>query len=178
MADDMLSVDIDTSEINRLLKEFPEYENIILQEAQVATQSSLFMFQELIKGGTPVGVTGHLRSSFDVTNAVIRGRSVEGSVSTSITHGLPIERGRTPGRKMPPVSAIEIWVRRKLGITENSRGVAYIIAKRIGERGFATYPQGARMVEKAFNEGSPKAIRLFDLATQEAVHKIEREIVN
>ncbi len=176
MANDGLTLEIDVSEIEELNKQFPEYQDITLKEIAIATNSSLFMFQELIQGNTPVGAgPSHLRSSFQITNATIKGQLVQGDVSTSLAHGLPIEMGRTPGSKMPPIDPVEFWVRRVLGITKNSRGVAFVIARSIAEKGFKK-KDGYRMVETAFNEGSPKAIKLFDSALQRSVSKIEKKI--
>ena len=176
MANQDLSLEIDASEIQELLRQFPEYEDIALREFVAATNSSLIMFEELIKGNTPVGAgPAHLRTSFQITNATLRGQSIEGNVSTSLAHALPIERGRTPGSKMPPIDPIEFWVKRKLGITENSRGVAFVIARSIAAKGFKKR-DGYRMVETAFEEGSPRAIRLFDSAIERAIEKIEEEI--
>lgn len=175
MASDGLTLEIDVSEIEELNKQFPEYQDIVLDESEVAMVSSLFMFQELIQGNTPVGATGNLRQDFQASKPITRGQSIEGSAVSSLVYGLPIERGRTPGGKMPPIDAIEFWVRRKLGVTKNSRGVAFVIARSIAKKGFRR-KDGYRMVEIAFDEGSPKAIKLFDLALQKAAKKIEKKI--
>jgi hypothetical protein len=175
MAEPGLELDIDISEINELIKQFPEFQGIVFNEVEVAMVSSLFKFQELIQGNTPVGVSGNLRQSFIPTKPILRGQVLSGNVSTPLPYGLPIERGRTPGSKMPPVDAIELWVRRKLGVTEDSRGVAFVVARKIAKSGFRK-KQGYRMVEQAFEDGSPQAIKLFNAATEKAVDKIEKRI--
>lgn len=175
MAEPGLELDIDISEINELIKQFPEFQGIVFNEVEVAMISSLFKFQELIQGGTPTGVSGNLEASFVPTKPILRGQVLSGNVSTPLAYGLPIERGRTPGKKMPPVDAIELWVRRKLGVTEDSRGVAFVIARKIAKFGFRK-KQGYRMVEQAFEDGSPQAIKLFNAATEKAVDKIEKRI--
>ena len=139
-----------------------------------AELKSLFMFQELIQGNTPVGVSGNLRQSFTVSQPIMRGQSLQGEVATQLLYGIVIERGRRPNQ---PISAdgrdaIELWVRRKLGITENSEGVAFVIARSIARKGF----KGRYMVQTAFEDGTPNAIKLFDNATQEAVKEIEKRI--
>ncbi len=172
MVDPGLTVDIDTSEINELLKQFPEYQNIVFDESTVAMVSSLDKFQELIQGKTPTGVSGDLKKSFLINKPVMRGQTLEGSVATSLAYGIVIERGRTPGKKAPPVDAIELWVKRVMGITKNSRGAAFVVARSIGEEGF----EGVFMVEQAFEDGSPQAIKLFDNAIQRSVLTIEKKI--
>jgi hypothetical protein len=171
MADPGLSVDIDASEINELIKQFPEYAGIVLDEAEVAMTGSLFMFQELIQAKTPVN-SGALRQSFIPSRPIQRGQSITGNVSTPLAYGIVMERGRTPGSKMPPVDAIELWVRRKGIASVESRAVAFVIARSIAKKGI----KGVFMVENAFEEGSPKSIKLFELATQKAVDKIEKKI--
>jgi hypothetical protein len=172
MAESGLDFEIDASEINELIKQFPEYADIVLDETEIAMISSLFMFQELIQAKTPVNF-GTLRQSFIPSKPLQRGQSITGNVSTSLAYGIVMERGRTPGSKMPPVNAIELWVRRKLGITgDESRGAAFVIARSIAKKGI----KGVFMVENAFEEGSPQAIKLFDLAIEKAVDKIEKRI--
>lgn len=178
MAADGLTLDIDTSEINELLKQFPEYQNIVFNETEVAMVSSLFMFQELIQGKTPVGVTGNLRQSFIPTRPIQRGQLLTGSVATFIPYGLRIERGE-PQKKFSDtdMKSLELWVIRKLNVPQDrAASVAFLIARKIMRTGQYSKPQGWRMVEQAFEEGSPKSIKLFNLATQRAADKIETKI--
>jgi hypothetical protein len=178
MAEPGLELDIDTSEINELIKQFPEYTDVIIDEIRIAMISSLFMFHELVVGGTPKN-TGALQQSFVSRRRVRRGEKVfTGSVSTPLAYGLPIERGRTPGKQMPPPAAIELWIRRtwkEVPSDKEIKGVAYVVARAIGKKGFKKV-DGYRMVENAFDDGEPKANKLFDLATQKAVNKIEKKI--
>jgi hypothetical protein len=174
MAEPGLEIDIDISEINELIKQFPEFQDIVFNEVEVAMVDSLIKYHELIIGGTPKNI-GTLQQSFIQSKPILRGNVLSGNVTTQLAYGLPIERGRTPGKKMPPVDAIELWVRRKLGVTEDSRGVAFVIARKIAKSGFRK-KQGYRMVEQAFEDGSPQAIKLFNAATERAVDRIEKRI--
>ncbi len=47
-----------------------------------------------------------------------------------------VEHGRRPGKR-PPARALELWVKRKLGVgdSEENRRLSLAISKRIGERG-------------------------------------------
>jgi hypothetical protein len=49
----------------------------------------------------------------------------------------PIEFGRRPGARMPPVEAIQLWVNHKLSHVPAAqrRGVAFVIARAIARRG-------------------------------------------
>lgn len=63
-----------------------------------------------------------------------------------------LDKGRAPGRRMPPVDAIQRWMEEK-GLPNRKRSVAYIIAKSIGERGMIKRFQyrGANIFDKAFS---------------------------
>jgi len=77
--------------------------------------------------------TGKLRNGWKVEKAP---RGVSFSIVNKRAYALYVERGRRKGAKRPPVRAIELWVRTKLGITgREARGVAFVIARRISERG-------------------------------------------
>lgn len=181
MAEPELILDIDTSEINELIKQFPEYANIILGEVEDAMLGSLFKFQELIQGKTPKGAgPAHLSQSFIVSKPVIRGQVLEGKVTTSSIHGWPIERGREVGSPISKAGqeAIAFWIKKTWKNPppdEKLKGVAFVVARAITRRGFKK-KDGYRMVEQAFEDGSPQANKLFDLATQKAVVKIEKRI--
>jgi hypothetical protein len=55
-----------------------------------------------------------------------------------------LETGRKPG-KMPPISAIEEWVRNKpIASDINPRSLAFLIARKIGEEGSLLYRQGGK----------------------------------
>jgi len=113
-----------------------------------ALDGCLDLLEFHISAETPVN-TGMLRASWSKERTVkVIGREIDlwGAVVTAIPYGWPMEVGRKPGR-MPPVSAIAYWVRRKqLAETEEEiQTVAFLIARAIGRRG----TQGAFMVEKA-----------------------------
>lgn len=180
MADD-LTLEIDASELIELVRQFPEYQDIVADKVRIAMISSLNKFQELIQAGTPVGVSGDLRKSFITSRRVRRGENVfTGSVTSSAEHAFPIELGRTPGKPISRTGkeSIELWIRRTWSDVppENQiKGVVFVVARSISRKGFKK-KKGYRMVEQAFKEGTPIANRAFDLATQEATKEIDRKI--
>jgi hypothetical protein len=119
-------------------------------------QQALDLLEEQIAIRTPVN-TGLLRGSI---GTFIRGRplAIEGIVATPISYGVPVEYGRAAG-KMPPVDAIEYWVKRK-GIAPEGqeRSVAFLIARAIGRRG----TQGAHMFRDGFDASRPRIEQMFD----------------
>lgn len=181
VADDGFTLEIDVSEIEVLNKQFPEYQDITLRELETAMVGSLNLFQGLIQGGTPVGAgPSHLRTSFQITNPVTRGQSIKGNVSTSLAHGEVIERGRAVGQPISKAGqeAIAFWIKRTWSNPppdNKLKGVAFVVARSITRKGFKK-KTGYKMVETAFKEGSPKALKLFDSALQKAVVKIEKKI--
>jgi hypothetical protein len=68
-----------------------------------------------------------------------------------VKYGRYVEYGRKPG-KMPPISALEPWVRLKLK-AKNPRAVAFLIARKIGAEGVKARPfmaPGAKKAEPKF----------------------------
>ena len=62
------------------------------------------------------------------------------TIGPTVTYGRYVEFGRSPGSP-PPVAAIEPWVRQKLKVgSPGSFRVAYLVARRIGERGLKPRP--------------------------------------
>lgn len=119
-------------------------------------QTALDVLEQEIVTRTPVN-TGLLRGS--IANAMYgRPPFIEGVVGTPISYGLPVETGRAPG-KLPPIDAIEYWLKRKqLAPEGNTRQVAYLIARAIGRRG----TKGAFMFRVGFEAARPRIEQLFD----------------
>lgn len=179
MADD-LTLEIDASELIELVRQFPEYQDIVLKKLTKATTGSLFKFQELIQGRTPTGVSGDLKKDFKVGVPVVKGNTITGQVTSSLVYGSPIELGRTPGKPISRTGkeSIELWIKRTWSDVppENQiKGVAFVVARSISRKGFKK-KKGYRMVEKALEEGTPLANKVFSLATQEATKEIDRKI--
>lgn len=94
-----------------------------------------------------------LRSEMERKNLNDTGRasdSLEAEAKTDklLIYGLArvlfLEFGRSPG-SMPPVNVIQGWVERKLGVSsDESRGVAFAIAKKIGKEGTNIFTDRAK----------------------------------
>lgn len=109
-----------------------------------AMDGSLDLLIDWTSAETPVNL-GLLRGSWtkDITG---QRTSIVGEMFTPLIYGWPVERGRRPG-KMPPVDAIKLWARRKLGLSgDELEQAAFLIARAIGRRG----TDGAAMVYQAF----------------------------
>lgn len=140
--------------IDEIIAAFERGGEIVEQEVAKTMQVSLDTFEQAVQLGWPVNF-GQGRAS---TTTEIEGTPVDltGFVLTPLIYGRPVEDGRAAGT-MPPVEAIEIWVIRKLGIAPpESRGVAFVIARAIGE-GTTRFQKagGAKMFQKGFDNALP-----------------------
>jgi len=159
-----LDISIDTSSLLRTARRYENGESILVEEISKTMNQSVNVFEQLVAEETPVGATGAARGS--VTKEIF-GQPLSdnymGVVLSSIIYGQPLEISRDPGW-MPPVDAIELWVRRVMGISgQEARSVAWAVATNIKK--FGTYrnksPKGARMFAKGFARGKPVVDELW-----------------
>lgn len=145
----------------KLLAGGPERTAIVDRELGAAMHASTQMFRGLIIPATPVGVSGTLRGATAASVSTSGSpASIDGRVFNPIAYGMPVELGRSAG-KQPPSSALELWVRRKLGVPENRvKSVAFLVARKIGRQG----TKAVEMFTKAFDQGKATANGYFDRA--------------
>jgi hypothetical protein len=85
-----------------------------------------------------------------------------------------ISGGREPGKKAPPVGKIMEWIDVKKGINVKSgrkKSLAFIIAKRIGERGI----KGNNMLTEIKNQFAPRIDQDLADIIQEEITRIAEE---
>ena len=90
-----------------------------------------------------------------------------------------LETGRKPG-KMPPISAIEEWVKNKpIASDINPRSLAFLIARKIGEEGSLLYRQGGNsgVISDFINETKIQE-DLINLLTDEFRDYVINEFIN
>lgn len=135
------------------------FENIDLTIARIflpkITKGSLHLEGE-VKERTPVGVSGDARRSIkSKTSRLTSGQILIRSKVGSNIKGpqMPtLEAGRKAGAAMPPPAALELWVKRVLGVPDTEvKAVAFIVARSIGQKGF----KGAKMFEEGFESATP-----------------------
>lgn len=98
---------------------------------------------------TPRGVGGAAGLAGSIFAEVhdIRGRPVLARWGTPLSYGEVVEKGRRPGRAMPPVDPLGLWVHRKLGVpADEARSVAFAIAISIARKG----TKGKQMFARAW----------------------------
>ncbi len=140
---------------------------MIEREMRATMDVAVSQIERVVVENTPVGATGLARAGVttDVRGSAVdlTGRVFNRDNPIKIAS---IETGRKPGR-MPPIGAIELWVRRKFG---GDRQAAFMIARAIGKRG----TKGARMFEKAYQSEAPKVKRLFERRLSAIIDKVLR----
>lgn len=163
-----VDVTYDLGAIRKLAKKYPVETRIEMTDTMHDIVNRL---EALVVKGTPAGVSGEggLRGSI-AGEVVTMGQEVRGTVGTPLEYGKVIEYGRRPGKAMPPVAPIALWARRKLGVSEEeSRGVGFVIARKIAVEGF----EGAHMFEKAWKEVEPWAQKQLMGIADRVIRRIE-----
>jgi hypothetical protein len=132
------------------------------REIETAMQAALDVLGQQIDARTPVNI-GALQAS---RSSDVYGTAMQmfGVTMTPLAYGWPMERGRAAG-KMPPVDALEYWVKRK-GVTfagKTPRQTAWIIARAIAK---GTTQHQRKGGDKMYLEGTaaarPYVERIFD----------------
>jgi len=142
---DAFTIELDLPGWDAFLDDLADAPESLAEHMHNAMDASLDLLIDWTSAETPVNL-GLLRSSWtkEVTGERV---TLIGEMFTPLTYGWPVERGRRPGQ-MPPVDAIKLWARRKLGLSgDELEQAAYLIARAIGRRG----TDGAAMVYQAFN---------------------------
>lgn len=144
----------------RGLRDAPEYTDRVLQEAM--TEATLLVQREWQENLPRVsGLTARSITS-DVASTPA---GVLGVVSSSQPNALFLELGTRP--HMPPVAAIEPWVKAVLGIREPKevKRVAFLVARKIAREGTPAQHPMARAVQST--EG--QVIAMFERAAAKVV---------
>ena len=171
---DMISMDIDWSEVERLAKRFEGADDLVFDEMETAMLESLRLFQDAVVGESPWN-TGALSQSI---GSDVYGDPPDfyGEVTAGVLYAAPVEYGRRPG-KPPPLTPILYWVVRKgLASGDEAVHVANAIRFAIAKRG--TYAdqakRGARMFEKGFDLAAGPVADVWDGMAERLVERLAR----
>ena len=151
-----LTIDVDVDEVVELAQDTPIAEMRLIESIRDTLALTLSHLQSEVQAETEVGVTGNLRAGTRIDLGGIKPNYI-GRVFYSALYGEAVVLGRPAGSKQPPIDAIELWVRRKLGITSNSRGVAFIIARAIAARGI----KGTEVFDKVMDSESAAVAKIW-----------------
>ena len=145
MTGDGLSIHVDAAALAGLARAWREAPELVAEEMTTAMREATLLLEREVRERTPIGIGGGggLAGSIGAHDPeVVPGEGVVGMVGTSLRYAAPVEFGRRPGQRMPPVRALQDWAEVRLGVSdEESRGVAWAIARRIAVEG----TEGAHM---------------------------------
>lgn len=116
--------------------------------------------QRLVVFNSPRGVSAGAGGFAGSISNELRGTPArrQAVVSSSVFYAPIVEKGRRPGRR-PPLEPIRLWVVRKLGVNQkNAREVAFLVARKIGRRGW----EGKHPFERAAKQLLPVARQRFE----------------
>lgn len=139
----------------------------IVQKRLNSTMHEAVMFLErevkrIIEAEGRMGVGGSEIGLFkSVAGEVLdQGSSViKGIVGHSKSYGEVIEKGRRPGKAMPPEGVLLQWIQLKMGLSgKSARRVEFLIRRKIGRKGFP----GIHMFERAYTENRGKIQKMFE----------------
>lgn len=124
-------------------------------------------------GGTRTGLAASIFS--EVREQGTRITTITG---TNKPHAMPVEFGRRPGQRPPPVNALLDWVGLRFGISDpkRQRNLAFRIARAIGKRGTRSMrnsPSGERMFEKGLSAAEPLILQ----RAEQIVGQVAREVI-
>lgn len=174
----MFDIELDAKELETVLRRFPQVERIVDRrtrgemERMLATLLNLAVSithqKDLVSSGAYVGSL--------MTELRGRATNLHGRVAPTVAHGVPVEAGRRAG-KFPPRGPIELWVRRKLGISDNDevRAVGFLVARAIATRGtIARFGyEGGKVLEETRERGERKVQNMWRGAATDIVREIE-----
>lgn len=165
-----LMIRLDMSQVEHFAAAIERHPVAAGNEIRKTLQMALNILEQTVAAYTPVN-TGMLRGAWAQQ---MRGNPLtwmEGELFNPLIYAEPVEYGRKAGR-MPPVDAIELWVIRKLGLSaDESRQVAWAIAKSIAARG----TKASEMLKNGFDHAQPSISRAFDLLPEHLLDILEND---
>ncbi len=142
-------------------------QRVIDEEMRRALNAGVLHLKGAILPETPVGVTGALRQGVQ-TSITGDALSLVGRVFDPVAYAMPVESGSRP--HFPPVAPLQLWVRRKLGITDEgeARSVAFLICRAISRRG----TRAVQMFRRSFDAHRDRVAGFFAAANARIVARL------
>jgi len=163
---------IDVSRPMELMEKFPEQ---VMAGAEQGIQEGVLLLENAVKSNILAGRTGGFGAA--VATGTLLGAvfsdihgtptSIVGTVAVAPPadqYALVVEEGRLPGRKMPPVGVLRIWMK----IRHIPEKLEFVLRRSIGRKGF----KGAHMFLNAFTEHRARVIEIIHARIAEAVARI------
>ena len=176
----MIDIELDATDIDRLERALERVDGIASRKVHARVELILEMLTN-----EAVDIT-HTKDLIGATSAYVnglqwdlsgRGLNLKGRVFSSAGHSRYVEHGRGPGG-FPPVDAIQLWVRRKLGVSsqEEVEAVAYLVGRAIAQRGtIARFGyEGGKVLQETKDKGERKAQRMWQDMVGDLVRELDR----
>lgn len=125
---------------------------------------------EDLQRNSPVGSTGLLKKSWEISGASIFQNEIQCSITNNAPNALNRLEGRKPGRP-PPSTALEEWVKFKFRISgKQLKSVAFLVARKIGKEG----TQRSKRNFKEFDPVTGQPVK--NSAIDRALTRIEKKL--
>jgi hypothetical protein len=140
---------------------------VVDEELRRGMNAAVLIAKGEIVPQVPVGATGLLRQGI-ATEVTGEAQSLTGRVFDPVAYAAPVEEGSRP--HFPPVGALEVWVRRVLGISDEreAHSVAFVIARAISRRG----TPARRFFAGAYERIKPRVLGLFEQANSRIAQRL------
>lgn len=136
--------------------------DVIKTALGAAMYEAIQLLEGEVKKRTPTGVYGAQGGLLSTIHGEVMDKgapAVKGIVATQSKYGEVVEKGRTPGAKMPPEGTLIRWMELKLNMdAETAKKMEFVVRRKIGRKGFP----GAHMFERAFDENLEKVRAIFN----------------
>jgi hypothetical protein len=181
----MIEAEIDYEELENLIAKIAEsdkvIDRIIKRDGPLMLQLLLSIAKKLTHEKELVN-TGAYLSGLQVSRFVGGvGMGYRGMVMPTAGHSWYVERGRNPG-KWPPEEAIELWVRRKLGLSDDQevKSVTFLVRRAIGEMGTIKRfgYKGGEIIKETVTQGRRQVEQVWEKTVSDIANELRRYLTS
>lgn len=166
-----LDIRLDASTLRRLERAWRKAPELVVDEMATAVWEASLLVEREVRERTSIGVGGGggLAGSIAAREPEVLGEEVIGTVGTSLRYAIPVELGRRPGQRQPPLAPLADWAVAKLGVSrDQAMGVAFAIARKIARRG----TEGAHMFRDGAKAAQGEVERIFVAGAERVVARL------
>ena len=166
-----LDIRIDSRALEKLSRAWRDAPELVVDEMTTSVWEASLLVEREVRERTPIGVGGGggLAGSIAAREPEVLGEEVIGSVGTALRYAIPVELGRRPGQRQPPLAPLADWAVAKLGVShDEAMGVAFAIARKIAKRGTT----GAHMFRDGAKATGPEVERIFIAGAERVVARL------
>ena len=166
-----LDIRIDAGALAKLSRAWRDAPELVVDEMTTSVWEASLLVEREVKERTPIGVGGGggLAGSIAARDPIVIGEEVIGTVGTALRYAIPVELGRRPGQRQPPLAPLADWAVAKLGVShDEAMGVAFAIARKIGKRGTT----GAHMFRDGAKASQAEVERILGAGAERVVARL------